>query len=93
MAVPSEVANAWLKLNILQEENFQMNLNFAISLMAKTLNFTVVYFFVIFKNLSMIAYILNIQKSIFFYKSVLNSVNLTILGTVTIFNSVYNINL
>ena len=44
MAIPSEVANAWLKLNTLQEENFQMNLNFVISLMANTLNFNAVYF-------------------------------------------------
>ena len=45
-----------------------MNLDFVNSLMANTLNFNSVYFFVIFKNLSMIA---NILKGIFsFQKSV-----------------------
>ena len=93
MAIPSEVANAWLKVNTLQDDNFQMNLNFVISLMANTLNFNAVYFFVIFKNVSTIAYILNIQKSKLSNKIRLNSVKLTILGMVTISNSVYNINL
>ena len=44
MAIPWEVANAWLKLNTLQEENFQMNLNFVILLMANKLNFDSVYY-------------------------------------------------
>ena len=39
MAIPSEVAHVWLKLNTLQEENFQTNLSFVISLMANKLNF------------------------------------------------------
>ena len=30
MVIPSDVANAWLKLNTLRKENFQMNLNFVI---------------------------------------------------------------
>ena len=49
----------------LQEENFLWNLNLAILLMANSLNFKTAYY-CIFRNLSMIAYIVvEIQKSKF----------------------------
>ena len=41
---------------IVQEEDFHWNLNFAISLMGNSLNLNSTYYF-IFRNLSMIAYI------------------------------------
>ena len=50
----------------LQEENFQWNLNFAISLMASSLNFKFrLLLHYVFGNLSMTAYIIEIQKSKF----------------------------
>ena len=61
----------------LQEESFHWNLNFAISLTANLLNLNSSYYF-IFLNLSMIAYITEIQKLIIF-----NSVNLNIQSQVT----------
>ena len=48
----------------LQEEKFHWNLNFAISLMANSLNFNSAYY-TSFRNLSIIAYIIEIQKSKF----------------------------
>ena len=48
----------------LQEENFNWNLNFAISLMENSLNFNSTHYY-IFGNLSMIAYIIAIQISKF----------------------------
>ena len=54
--------------------------------MANSLNFNSVYYY-IFENLSMIAYILNIQKSNF--AKIFNFVNLTVLGQVATLNSMY----
>ena len=48
----------------LKEENFYWNLNFVISLMANSLNLKFAYSF-IFRNLSTIAYIIEIQNSKF----------------------------
>ena len=90
MAIPWEVANAWLKLNTLQEENFQMNLTFVILLMANKLNLNPVYY-KIFEKLSMIEHIYLTSKN---QKSlILNYMNLTILGQVAKLNSVYNFSL
>ena len=46
------------------EENFNWNLNFAVSLIANSLNLNPAYYY-IFWNLSMIAYIIEVQKSKF----------------------------
>ena len=48
----------------MQEENFHWNLNFANSLMANSPNWNSANYY-IFRNLSMIAYIIKIQKSKF----------------------------
>ena len=69
----------------LQEENFHLKLNVAISLMADWLNFNSTNY-KIFKNLSMMAYITKIQN---WNSLIFNSVNLTILGKVAKLNSVY----
>ena len=53
-----------VNIRTLREENFHWNLNSAISLMANSLNLNYVYCF-IFRNLSMIAYLIEIQKSKF----------------------------
>ena len=45
----------------LQEENFHGNLNFAISPMTNSLNFYSAYYY-IFRNLSMIAYLIEFQQ-------------------------------
>ena len=50
--------------DFLQEENFPGNLNFASSLMANSLNLNSAHNY-IFGNLSMIAYIIEMQKSEF----------------------------
>ena len=50
--------------DILQEENFPGNLNFASSLMANSLNLNSAHNY-IFGNLSMIAYVIEMQKSEF----------------------------
>ena len=50
----------------LREEDFHWNLNFAIPLMANSLNLNSANYY-IFRNLSMIAYIIGIQKSKFAY--------------------------
>ena len=46
------------------EENFNWNLNFAVSLIANSLNLNPAYYY-IFWNLSIIAYIIEVQKSKF----------------------------
>ena len=51
-------------MSILQDESFHWNLNFAISLMAKSLDLKSTYY-CIFRNLSMIAYMIEIQESKF----------------------------
>ena len=58
----------------LQEEKFRWNLNFAISLMANSLNFNSPNY-KISKNLSMMAYITKTQNSLIF-----NFLKLTVLG-------------
>ena len=50
--------------NALQEEHFYWILNFAISLMANSLNLNSAYYY-IFRNLLMMANIIQIQKSKF----------------------------
>ena len=47
--------------NTLQERNFHRNLNFAILLMAKSLNFNSAYYYIV-GNLSMIGYIIEFEK-------------------------------
>ena len=51
-------------MSILQDESFHWNLNFAISLMAKSLDLNSSNYY-IFRNLSMIAYMIEIQESKF----------------------------
>ena len=46
----------------LQKENFHWNINFAISLMTNLVNLNSAYYY-IFRNLSMTAYLIEIQKS------------------------------
>ena len=55
-----------LQITTLQEANFHWNLNFSSSLMANPLNFISANYKIL-KNLSMMAYIIVIQKSIFAY--------------------------
>ena len=51
-------------MHTLQEENFHWNSNFAISLMANSLTLNYAYYY-IYRNNSMIAYIIEIQKTKF----------------------------
>ena len=70
------VAQMYNALNTLHEESFCWNLNFAILLMTNLLNFTFSsYFFMIFPNLSMKAYISETRNLKFTY---IYSVNLNI---------------
>ena len=62
-------------MRILQHECFHWNLIFAISLMANSLNLNSAYFY-IFRNLSMIAQMIEIQEYKFTL-SILNSLTLT----------------
>ena len=71
----------------LQRETFHWNLNIAISLMANLLNLNSAYY--IFRNLSMIAYMTEIQKSKFAIILIFNSVNLNNLSQAAKLNSVY----
>ena len=64
---------------------FSLDLNFAISLMVKPLNFNSANFKIV-RSLSMMAYITKIQKSKF---ANINSMNLTILDEVAILNAMY----
>ena len=70
-----------ISLTTLQEENFHWTLKFAILLMENPLNLNSAYSY-IFRNLSMIAYIIEIQKNQNLL--ILNSVNLTNLRQVTV---------
>ena len=62
-AIENSAINKLIDCN-LQEANSHWNLNLAISLMAYSLNINSAYYF-IFRNLSMIAYIIEVQKSKF----------------------------
>ena len=74
------VLKASVVSSTLQEENFHWNLNFAIEKF-NSLNLNSIYYY-IFRNLSMIAYMIKIQNSKFS-----NSVNLTNLSQVARLNS------
>ena len=76
-----------MMFHTLQRETFHWNLNIAISLMANLLNLNSVYY--IFRNLSMIAYMTEIQKSKFAIILIFNSVNLNNLSQAAKLNSVY----
>ena len=71
--------HVWIT-HTLKPENFQWNLNFAITLMANSLNLNCAYDYV-FRNLSMLAYIIEIQKIQNLLKFI--SMNLTNLSQVT----------
>ena len=61
------IKSLWFAMNrliTLQEENIHRNLNYAISLKSNSLNLNSAYYY-IFRNLSMIAFIIEIQKSKF----------------------------
>ena len=70
--------------NALQEESFHWNLDFTISIMVDSRNLNTTCF--IFRNLSIIAYTIEIQKSKF---ANIKSVNFTNLSQVTKLKSVY----
>ena len=74
--------------NTQQEENLNWVLIFAILLMANSLNLNSAHYarYYIFRNLSMVAYIINIQNQ---NSLIFNSVNLTILSQAAKLNSVY----
>ena len=51
-----------ITLHTLQEKDFHPNKNFAISLMANSLNLNSIYLLLYFRNLSSIAYIIEIKN-------------------------------
>ena len=69
----------------LQEPHFHWNLNFAISLMANSLNLNSAYNYV-FRNLSMIAYMIEFQNQ---NSLIFLSLKLTSLSQVAKLNAVY----
>ena len=78
----TEIRKYILELRTLQGVSFHWNLSFPISLMVSSLNFNSVNYRIL-KNLSMMAYITEIQNSLIF-----NFMNMIILGKVTKLSSV-----